>query len=156
MPPRSFLREPRRACLSKIFKVSLDELVDNGIKDLVIEKVSNTERLAGLILTILKLFGVFIILMIVLYIVLIVNRELNEEEADTAANITCTLHNEEYSYGFEYNETSGQIHVAGGDGYIANVTDIEKYSDAYQALDIIDAYVKSNGGLCEVTVEKKK
>lgn len=142
--------------LSKIFKVSLDELVDNDMKDLVIEKVSNTERLAGVILNILKLFGMFIILMIILYFVLIINRELNEEKADTEANIVCTLYDEEYSYGFEYNETSGQIYIAGGDSYIANVTGIEKYSDAYQAIDIIDAYVKSNNGTCEVTVVKKK
>ena len=36
--------------LSKIFNVSLDELTDNDIKDVLIEKTSNTEKLAGLIL----------------------------------------------------------------------------------------------------------
>ena len=46
--------------LSKIFNVSLDELVDNDIKDLVIEKVSNTEKLAGMILKIIKIFLIII------------------------------------------------------------------------------------------------
>ena len=40
--------------LSKIFKVSLDELTDNDIKDILVEKTSNTEKLAGLILKLLK------------------------------------------------------------------------------------------------------
>ena len=32
--------------LSKIFKVSLDELVNNDIKEMVVEKVSNTEKIS--------------------------------------------------------------------------------------------------------------
>ena len=41
--------------LSKIFKVSLDELTDNDVESVLIEKVSNTEKLAGLIIKILKI-----------------------------------------------------------------------------------------------------
>ena len=69
--------------------------------------------------------------------------------------ITCTLHDETYSYGFEYYESTGDIKVAGGDGYIANITNADKYGDAYQAIDIIDAYVKNNGGSCTVTDAKE-
>ena len=32
--------------LSKIFKISLDELTNNDVNSLVIEKISNTEKLA--------------------------------------------------------------------------------------------------------------
>ena len=35
--------------LSKIFNVSLDELTGNDIKEVLVEKASNTEKLAGLI-----------------------------------------------------------------------------------------------------------
>ena len=41
--------------LSKIFNVSLDELTDNDIKNILVEKTSNTEKLAGLILKLIKL-----------------------------------------------------------------------------------------------------
>ena len=41
--------------LSKIFNASLDELVNNDIKDILVEKTSNTEKLAGLILNLLNL-----------------------------------------------------------------------------------------------------
>ena len=30
-----------------------------------------------------------------------------------------------------------------------NIIGIDKYPNAYQAMDIIDAYVKNNGGTCE-------
>ena len=42
-----------------------------------------------------------------------------------------------------------KVKEAGGDGYLINITNANKADDAYQALDIIDAYVKNNGGTCE-------
>ena len=40
--------------LSKVFNVSLDELTDNDIKNVLEAKVSNTEKLAGIIIKILN------------------------------------------------------------------------------------------------------
>ena len=40
--------------LSKYLNVSIDELLDHDIKSVLVEKVSNTEKLAGLILKIIK------------------------------------------------------------------------------------------------------
>ena len=42
--------------LSKLFNISLDELTNNDISNILVEKVSNTEKLAGIIIKILKLF----------------------------------------------------------------------------------------------------
>ena len=50
--------------LSKIFKISLDELTNNNINNLVIEKVSNTEKLAGLVLKVLKWLGICFLIML--------------------------------------------------------------------------------------------
>ena len=55
--------------LSKIFKVSLDELTNNDISDLVMEKVSNTEKLAGLLLRVLKCIGICFLIMLVIDII---------------------------------------------------------------------------------------
>lgn len=44
--------------LSKIFKVSLDDLVDNDIENIMVEKISNTEKLLGIIIKILKVIGI--------------------------------------------------------------------------------------------------
>ena len=59
--------------LSKVLNVSIDELLDNDVKNVVIEKVSNTERLAGIIIKILKVFavlGIIYVILIVLGIIL--------------------------------------------------------------------------------------
>ena len=143
--------------LSKIFNVSLDELVNNDIKNVLVEKTSNTEKLAGLILKLLKFMIIIIIVFPILLIVLrIIFKNIHENNSGRLMNVSikCTLHDKEYSYEFNYYETTGEIKEAGGDGYIVNVTNVNDYSDAYQALDVIDAYVKNNGGSCNRTEAK--
>ena len=138
--------------LSKIFNVSLDELTDNDIKNILVEKTSNTEKLAGLILKLIKFIVIFIIVVPILLITLrIVFKNIHEKNSGRLMNVSikCNLHNETYGYEFNYFETTGEIKEAGGDGYLANITGLEKYSDVYQTLDVIDAYVKNNGGTCE-------
>lgn len=52
--------------LSKIFKVSLDELTDNDIQNILVEKVSNTEKLTGMIIKGIKIAGiVFLVLLVI-------------------------------------------------------------------------------------------
>lgn len=143
--------------LSKIFNVSLDELTDNDIKEILVEKTSNTEKLAGLILKLIKFIVVFIIVVPIFLIVLrIVFKNIDENNSGRLMNVSieCTLHDETYSYGFVYYETTGEIKYAGGDGYLANITDVDKYNDAYQAIDKIDAYIKNNGGTCKISEAK--
>ena len=49
--------------LSKIFKVSLDDLSGNDVKSIFVEKMNNTERLASIAI---KMFGIaFLILFII-------------------------------------------------------------------------------------------
>lgn len=52
--------------LSQLFKVSLDELTDNDVTNILIEKVSNTETLANISIKIIKVIGrIFLILLII-------------------------------------------------------------------------------------------
>ena len=143
--------------LSKIFKISLDELTNNDIKEVLIEKTSNTEKLAGLILKLIKFFVIFIIVVFILLITAsILFRNVRRKNSGRLMDVSiqCELHNESYSYEFRFFEETGQITEAGGDGYLANITNLDKYNDAYQALDIIDAYVKNNGGTCQKSEPK--
>ena len=55
--------------LSKIFKISLDELTNNDINNLVIEKISNTEKLAGLVFRTLKYIGICFLVMLVIDVI---------------------------------------------------------------------------------------
>lgn len=50
--------------LSKSFNISIDDLLDNDIKTVLIEKVSNTEKLAGIVIKILKIAGIVIASMV--------------------------------------------------------------------------------------------
>lgn len=52
--------------LSNIFKISLDELVNNDVKDIIVEKVSNTEKLAGLIIRIIKGIGIALLILFII------------------------------------------------------------------------------------------
>ena len=143
--------------LSKIFKVSLDELADNDIKEILVEKTTNTEKLAGLILKLIKFIIIFIIVVpIILVGARIISKSIYEKDAGRLMTVSVewTLHDETYSYEFVFYETTGQIKYAGGDGYIANITDVGKYDDAHQAIDVIDAYVKNNGGTCKISEAK--
>lgn len=143
--------------LSKILNISLDELVNNDIKDILVEKTSNTEKLAGLILKLIKFIVIFIIVLPILLVVLrIIFKNIHENNSGRLMNVKveCNLHDEFYGYDFNYYESTGEIKEAGGSGYLANITHLEKYSDAYQALDIIDAYIKNNGGTCEISEAK--
>ena len=44
--------------LSKSFNISIDDLLDNEIKTVLVEKISNTEKLAGIVIKILKVLGI--------------------------------------------------------------------------------------------------
>ena len=54
--------------LSNYFGISIDDLLDNDVKNVLVEKVSNTERLAGIIIHILKGIGILLIAIIVMAI----------------------------------------------------------------------------------------
>ncbi len=144
--------------LSKALNVSVDDLIDNDIKDILVEKTSNTEKLSGLILKLIKVLIVLILLAPILLVTLkIIFKNIHKNTSGRLmdTSIVCTLHDEEYSYEFNYYETTGEITEAGGDGYLATITNIGNYSDAYEALSIIDAYVKNNGGTCEISEAKE-
>lgn len=84
--------------LSKIFNISLDELVTNDVNNILINKVSNTEKLAGLIITILKVIGVFIIAyFIMIIIVFLLFAAIKKEKPTTIeTTINCSIDSNKY------------------------------------------------------------
>ena len=84
--------------LSQVFKVSLDELVDNDIKNIIIEKTTNTEKLAGMIINILKALGTFfliyLIIMIIIFIIFSFDYNQSDEEKSVSYNVQEIKYNE--------------------------------------------------------------
>ena len=137
--------------LSKVFNVSIDELLDNDIQSVLVEKVSNTEKLAGLILKILKmvLIGIPILFLIIIVLsILYKNIKHGNTGREIEETIHCKLYGEEHSYTITYEELTGKTIGEGGDTYFYDILDLYKYDDAHQIFNVINDYVKKNGGTC--------
>lgn len=144
--------------LSTIFSVSLDELTNNNINNVLMEKVSNTEKLAGIAIRLLKAIGVFLVTLFVVGIIGFVLFNFNPSKAKDREikgkyTLTCHIDNQEYLYELSYNRNY-QIIYAGGDAYIANHTDIENYDDANKARAHVEDWFKDHHGSC-VTKENE-
>lgn len=139
--------------ISKIFNISIDELVDNDINNVIVEKVSNTEKLAGITIKILKVFGimliVFITLIFLFVIIFMVDMPRNDYDIVGTTKVNCNLDNEKYVYEAQYNKNY-QVINSGGDAYIMNHTDIESYEDVNKIVAHIEDYFKDHGGKCTV------
>ena len=140
--------------LSKELNISIDELLDNDIKNVLVEKVSNTEKLSGLILKILKGIIIFVVscfvLLLVYSIVYRVVRANRDTGREIEESIHCKLYGEEHSYTITYEELTGRIIAEGPDSYFDDILDLGKYEDVHQVFNIINDYVKKNGGTCEI------
>ena len=142
--------------ISEVFSISLDELTNNNMDNILINKVSNTEKLAALTIKILKFIGVslliFFILIFILAIIMYKNKFKNRDyNVIGKYSITCSLDNETYFYEVEYNKDF-QVINAGGDAFIANHVDLD-LEDANKVVAHINDYFRIFNGTCE-TKEK--
>ena len=143
--------------LSQEFNTSIDELLDNNINNILIEKVSNTEKLAGIILKIIKIIliaipSIFILLISLSLIFKNVNRKNSGRLIEES--IHCSLYGEEHSHSITYEELTGRPIAEGGDPYFYDILDLGKYTDAHQIFNVINDYVKKNGGTCQIIEER--
>ena len=142
--------------ISEVFSISLDELTNNNMDNILINKVNNTEKLAALTIKILKFIGVslliFFILIFILAIIMYKNKFKNRDyNVIGKYSITCSLDNETYFYEVEYNKNF-QVINAGGDAFIANHVDLD-LDDANKVVAHINDYFRIFNGTCE-TKEK--
>lgn len=77
-----------------------------------------------------------------------------QKEVLTTVNLECSLDGEIYVYDVTYNEQY-QIIYAGGDAFIADHVQTEKYEDANVMIAQIEDYFKDRGGTCEILEEQK-
>lgn len=138
--------------LSKTLNVSVDELIDNDIKEILETKVSNTEKLAGIIIKILKAIGIlFVVFMIINVIAFIMFATIRKEliiRHTESIELSCSLNNNKY------------IIEVGSDEYF-NCSNCSKelqkelkdncidYGDISKTEKSINSYFVSNNGTCE-------
>ena len=144
--------------ISKELNISIDELLDNDIKNVLVEKVSNTEALAGLILKVIKLSIIVLIAGLVIVFLLLILLKVNNKSKDTGRlieeSIYCKIYGEEHGYSIKYQELTGLSVEEGGDTYFYDILDLGKYNDAHQKFNVINDYVKKNGGTCEMVKDR--
>ncbi len=139
--------------LSKIFNISLDELVCNDLNNLLVEKVSNTEKLAGIIIKILKVIGIcmilFVVFIIASFILFTISFTSTDRNVSGEVSLSCNLDDQEYLYSAQYNKNF-QILYSGGDAWISNHIDTSRYEDANEVVAHIDDYFKEHDGSCNI------
>ena len=136
--------------LSKVLNVSVDELLNNDIQNVLVEKVNHTEKLSTIILAILKFFLLMIVIGVSIVLFYLVMHIIHPEDTGRRMNesIYCELYGEKHGFTIEYEEYTGQVLTASGDMYFYDILDLDQYQDAHQIFNIINDYVKKNGGVC--------
>ena len=140
--------------ISKELNISIDELLDNDIKSVLVEKGSNTEKLAGLVLRVLKCLGIiFIVITAIDIISLIVfsyvksndRVDINEVIEST---LECSIDNNDYlitikndGY-FNCSNCNKKLQKELKDNYI-------EFNDINKSTNNIIGYFKNNNGTCE-------
>lgn len=135
--------------LSNALDISIDELLDNDISNVLVTRVSNTEKLAGIIIKILKIIGIsFIILFIIDIVSLIIYISTGKiTKIDAITNMTCTIDNKDY-----------EIEL-GKDKYFScqncsnsmsnEIKDLVDFNDLDSSINDVETYFKSKNGNCE-------
>lgn len=140
--------------LSKELQISIDELLDNDLQNVLVKKVSTTEYITNKSFILLKVLSILIAFIIVilflLFILKIIIKNSKDEGQQIEKTIHCKLYGEEHSLKIGYYELSGKSKFLGDDLYFVDILGLEKYSDINQILNIINDYVKKNNGTCEI------
>ena len=138
--------------LSKVLNISIDELLNNDIKSVIVEKVSNTEKLAGIIIKILKVVGIFFIIYVALIIISIIMFKKIKSSSEVAIEnqtvaLTCTMNDKEYHYLIE-SDNNDNIIDASGSEYITDLLKDKEFKKGKILVEYINTYFKDNGGTC--------
>lgn len=135
--------------LSNVLSISIDELLDNNINNFLVEKVSNTEKLAGMIIKILKMIGIaFIVLLVIDIIALIFFSTTGKMTSiENSATTICRIGNEEYEIEFETNKPL-KCETCTDNMYneIKELVDVNHIDDSIKN---VEKYFESKNGSCE-------
>lgn len=136
--------------LSKALNVSVDEMLNNDIKSILEEKVSNTERLARII-TILKLVGIllfiFVIIGTIVVVIFISARKEQNKIFLESRELNCSIDTNKYTISiskdnfFSCDRCDEEML-----DMLGNLTNTESMEESIQN---IEDYFLKNGGTCE-------
>ena len=136
---QSSQEDSRYAEIAKQLAVLNDQLAEQSSR-----KRRNFRRGVVTIVAVLFLFFAVYLATFIIYGTV---KDMNQELSTTS--LTCTLNDETYLYEITYNQNY-QITSAGGDSWIADHVQTEKYEDANVLIAQIQDYFTDRGGTCEI------
>ena len=137
--------------LSKALNISIDELLDNDIKNVVVEKISNTEKLAGVVLKGLKILGIIILIIIIIDITSLILfstlRVSTITKESTKVEMNCIKGNTTYMITVDTDENYACDNCS--KEMFNEIKNIVNYSDLDLTVRNVENYFKNNNGTCE-------
>lgn len=135
--------------LSKIFNVSLDDLTNNEIKNILIDKVDKNEKILKRIINILKtILLVVVIIVITLLFVVFCKDYFDVQPTETMQSIECTINGKDFTYEvWQNNETEYMIDKIVTQDINLNV-EPKNYINYEDVFNAIKESVVSRGGIC--------
>ena len=134
--------------LSKLFKISLDELTENDMTTLVMQKVSNTEKLAGLVLKVLKWLGIIFIIFLVIDVVALILFSISGNFVEYhGASTICKIEDKEYEIEFGTDKKFSCKNCS--NEMKEEIKKIVDFNDIDSSMVKIEKYFESNNGTCE-------
>ena len=137
--------------LSKALNVSIDELLNNDIKQVLVEKVNNTEKNAEIIIKILKVLGIIFVIGFAITIFINIMFNVKKDSMTIKENqtvlLSCKLNGEKYTYLIEYDKDDNIIDASGSD-YIINVVKDKQFNKVKILVKYIESYFEDNDGHC--------
>lgn len=137
--------------LSKALHVSVDELINNDVKSVLVEKVSNTQALAGIIIKILKVLGLAFLIMLlvelVAFVLFIFHRTTNTTHQKTEVSVSCTKDDVTY---FITVDTDGNYECKNCSNQMREeVLEMVDYLDLDMTVREVTNYFENINGSCE-------
>ena len=137
--------------LSQIFNISLDELTGNDTKEVIYEKVSNTEKLAGLIIKRIRIWGIIILACLIIAVVGMilfgnVREEGSVEFENNVEKVTFTEVVGEETY----------IIAIGSDGYFEGIGMSDEIKEDLMELIVVGDLPKSEDNITDYFIKLRE
>lgn len=135
--------------LSKALKISIDELLDNDDNNVLIERVSNTERLAGIIIKILKFIGIAFIVFFIIDLIALITYTSNGRltTVESRANAICKIEDKKYEIELRTDKYFKCENCS--DNMKKDIQELIHFNDIDDSMRNIEKYFESNNGICE-------
>jgi len=109
----------------------------------------------NILITISIIFLAYIVLNVLLIVLFGAVKSSKSSTSTSTVELYCTLNDEKYVYQITY-DNKNRVLEAGGDAWIYEQLQVEKYKDANALIEQIEDYFTDRGGTCEVVGDGKE